>query len=79
MSRPYGEVLDEMDHESKYQSATSLPELLSEILVTLKHARIFIISREKMHPEGVRQYDELLAKVDSAVSSTERSPTENKG
>jgi hypothetical protein len=62
--KPYGEVLDEMDHEAKYQSATKpLDDLFQEILVTLKHARIFICTREKMHPEGIRQYDALIDRL----------------
>ena len=32
-----------------------------EIVTTLRHARTFIVSREKMHPDGVKLYDELLA------------------
>jgi hypothetical protein len=40
-----------------------LYELCDEVLVTLKHARTFITSREKMHPDGVKLYDELLANL----------------
>jgi hypothetical protein len=59
-SKPYGEILDEMDHEAKYLPAENL---LQEIIVTMRHARVFITSREKMHPTGIQQYDELLEKL----------------
>ena len=59
-TRPYGEVLDEMDHEAKCLPADNT---LEEIIVTMRHARIFITSREKMHPTGVQLYDELLEKL----------------
>ena len=58
--RAWGEIMDEMDHEAKYLPADNI---LQEILVTMKHARIFITSREKMHPTGVELYDELLEKL----------------
>jgi hypothetical protein len=58
--KPYGEIMDEMDHEAKYLPAENI---LQDILVTMKHARVFITSREKMHPTGVQLYDELLEKL----------------
>ena len=39
---------------------TPLDFLLDAVLSTMGHARVFIASREKMHPEGIRQYDELM-------------------
>ena len=36
---------------------------LDEIITTLKHARLFIISREKMYEDGIKLYDELLTKI----------------
>jgi hypothetical protein len=36
---------------------------INYILTTLKHARVFITSREKMHPTGVELYDELIEKL----------------
>ena len=38
-------------------------ELLSECLVTLRHADVFICSREKMHPDGRDLYRELVRKL----------------
>lgn len=60
MTKPYGEILDEMDHEAKYLPAD---DILKEVIETMRHARVFIISREKMHPTGIQLYDELLAKL----------------
>lgn len=37
--------------------------LLAEALVELNHAAIFVRSREKMHPEGVRQFDDLRSRI----------------
>lgn len=67
--RPYGEILDEMDHQAKYQPVSVLPELLWEVLVTLRHARIFICTREKIHPTGtdIELYDELIAKIEATL------------
>lgn len=71
-SKPYGEVMDEMDHEAKYQPLlnefTTQRALLHEALVTLNHARVFISSREKMHPTGISLYDELIEKIERALS-----------
>lgn len=58
--KPYGEIMDEMDHEAKYLPAD---DTLKEVIDTMRHARIFITSREKMHPTGIQLYDELLAKL----------------
>lgn len=41
---------------------------VKEIVNTMKHARTFITSREKMHPTGVELYDELLANLENEVS-----------
>lgn len=60
--KPYGEILDEMDHETK---CAPVENLLEEIIVTMRHARVFLTSREKMHPTGVALYDELLQKLTS--------------
>lgn len=78
--KPYGEIMDEMDHEAKYLPAE---DILQDITVTMRHARVFITSREKMHPTGVKLYDELLAKLvlasqpspAAAVETDERCPT----
>lgn len=61
-NKPYGEIMDEMDHEAKYLPTENI---LRDVIVTMRHARIFITSREKMHPTGVQLYDELLAKLEA--------------
>jgi len=37
--------------------------ILEDVLQTLYHARKFIVSREKMHPDGVKLYDEATDKL----------------
>lgn len=44
-------------------------DLLAEALVTLRHARVFVTSREKMHPTGVNLYDQLMADIEVALKS----------
>jgi hypothetical protein len=44
-------------------------DLLTESLVTLRHARVFITSREKMHPTGVELYDQLVTDIEFALKS----------
>lgn len=58
--KPYGEIMDEMDNEAKY---LPVDDIIAEVIVTMKHARVFISSREKMHPTGIELYDELLEKL----------------
>lgn len=41
------------------------PALMREIIVTLRHAEVFIRTKEKMHPTGQKLYRELLDKLDS--------------
>ncbi len=38
-------------------------ELFKEIYSMLNHAEVFIQTREKMHPDGVILYTELLEKI----------------
>jgi hypothetical protein len=44
-------------------------DLLTEALVTLRHARVFISSREKMHPTGIGLYDQLVKDIEFALAS----------
>lgn len=41
------------------------PILMKEVISTLRHAEVFIRSREKMHPTGQKLYRELLEKLES--------------
>lgn len=44
-------------------------DLLLECLVTLRHASVFVRSREKMHPMGIELYDQLVKDVEFALGS----------
>lgn len=44
-------------------------EILLECLVTLRHASIFVRTREKMHPTGLELYDQLVKDVEEALKS----------
>lgn len=43
--------------------------VLIDCLVTLRHARVFCDSREKMHPTGLELYDQLVKDVERALRS----------
>lgn len=49
--------------------ARAYQDLLLECLVTLRHARVFVRSREKMHPTGIELYDQLVKDVEFALAS----------
>lgn len=51
-------------------AARDRKELLREVAVTMRHARTFITSREKMHPTGVELYDQLLDEIRLEVGET---------
>jgi hypothetical protein len=42
-------------------------ELFGNVMITMRHARTFITSRQKMHPVGVTLWDELFDFVESAA------------
>ncbi|MGF6434365.1 hypothetical protein ABIE91_009585 [Bradyrhizobium elkanii] len=69
--KSYGEIMDEMDHEAKYQPLlnefSQQRALLREALITLNHARVFISTREKMHPIGVGLYDDLVEQIETSL------------
>lgn len=46
--------------------------LLAEVELHLQQCRVFITTREKMHPCGVELHDELLAKVTAALDAIGR-------
>lgn len=46
-------------------------DLMLESLVTLRHARVFTVSRQKMHPTGVELYDQLVKDLESALKAPE--------
>lgn len=47
-------------------------QLLADVELHLKSCRIFLTSREKMHPCGVELHDELLANVTAAIKQEGR-------
>lgn len=48
----------------------ALSGLLSEVASHLQSTRVFLTSREKMHPCGVDIHDELLATLSAALTTT---------
>lgn len=56
------------ERDAARAEAEGLRELLAEVEVTLRHARTFIVAREKMHPDGIDLYDKGLAKVRAALA-----------
>lgn len=46
--------------------------LLAEVELHLQSSRVFVTSREKMHPCGVELHDELLGKVTAAIETIGR-------
>jgi hypothetical protein len=52
-------------------------DLYLELMSTLKHARIFISSREKMHPTGVDLYDRLVSRLAACHPTSGIKPTED--
>lgn len=45
-------------------------EILLECLVTLRHASVFVRTREKMRPTGLELYDQLVKDVEVALKSS---------
>ena len=52
---------------AQLQEISIKKETLQETITTLKHARIFISSREKMHPTGIELYDNLIEKLNGLL------------
>lgn len=44
-------------------------QLLADVELHLKSSRVFVTTREKMHPCGVELHDELLGRVTAAIDS----------
>jgi hypothetical protein len=53
-------IHDLAEERARREDRSLLDFLLDDVLSTMGHARVFIASREKMHPEGIRQYDEFM-------------------
>lgn len=52
-------------------------ELLREAALELNHSKVFIRTREKMHPDGVKLYDELLDQIYQFLKASPVEPSEN--
>ena len=51
--------------------------LIGEAIAYMSHAETFIESREKMHPEGVRQWGELIDRLREVIADSEPEPLGN--
>ena len=51
--------------------------LIGEAITSMSHAETFISSREKMHPEGRRQWDELIDRLREVIADSEPEPLGN--
>jgi hypothetical protein len=55
------------DYKELEEKNTKLRDLLYDNLSTMKHARFFIGSRQKMHPTGIDLYEENMKETQSAI------------
>jgi len=55
----------------KEKCVDKLVEALRKVKITMNHARVFITSRQKMHPTGVVLWDEEVKEVDEALKGVE--------
>lgn len=51
--------------------------LIGEAITSMIHAETFISSREKMHPEGRRQWGELIDRLQEVLTDSEPEPLGN--
>jgi len=49
-------------------ASNAMRDALEEARLTLAHARVFIGSRQKMHPDGQKLYDEAIAQAEAALA-----------
>ena len=47
------------------------PYVFDDILVTMKHALVFIATRQKMHEDGIKLYQKLLRNLESLKTDTQ--------
>lgn len=50
-------------------TAQKYREILLECLVTLRHASVFVRTRERMHPTGLELYDQLVKEIEDALKA----------
>jgi hypothetical protein len=51
--------------------------LIGEAITYMSHAETFIESRQKMHPEGVRQWGELIDRLREVIADSGPEPLGN--
>lgn len=51
--------------------------LIGEAITYMSHAETFIESREKMHPEGIRQLGELIDRLREVIADSQPEPLGN--
>jgi hypothetical protein len=82
--KPYGEVLDEMDHQAKYQSATVDPSREQELRIQALGAaisrrdwhateRAYEAIRDKFYVAPVLEIVRLRAELEAALAAPSRS------
>lgn len=59
----------EIKEEYGLYSTLYIIELLEKIERELKHCRVFVASKERMHPTGLSLYDELQNEVSDAITA----------
>ncbi len=47
------------------------PKVIFEIITTLKHARTFITTKQRMHSTGIELYDELIVFLEEKCKEEE--------
>lgn len=62
---------EEIGRDTKHVDRKRLELLLRETKTTLNHARVFISTREKMHPAGIVLYDELISQIEQVLVEVE--------
>ena len=55
--------VEELNRRLNPRVSNSLDGLVGGVVSTLEHARVFITTRQKMHKDGVGQFDELITKL----------------
>lgn len=59
---------------SAEQDAKRWIDLLSDAGMELARCKVFVGSREKMHPDGLILYQELLDRIDAAIDAARGAP-----
>jgi len=47
-------------------------DTLKDVVLTLRHARLFISTRQKMHKSGIELYDELLEQLNKLLAEQQK-------